>query len=91
MTFVVEVTLEREKSAPCDVFKKRECAAPKVQQCYCMMGDGDFILIVTAADMAEYEAISARLFLDDANVRRFRTSLVMGRLKVSLALPVRDS
>jgi Lrp/AsnC family transcriptional regulator, leucine-responsive regulatory protein len=54
-------------------------------------GDGDFVLITNAADMAEYEAISARLFLDDANIRRFRTNVVMGRLKMSPALSARDS
>jgi Lrp/AsnC family transcriptional regulator, leucine-responsive regulatory protein len=90
MTFVVEVTLERENAEVFEAFKRRAREAQEVQQCYYVTGDGDFVLIITAADMAEYEAISARLFMDDANIRRYRTSVVMSRIKVSLALPVPD-
>lgn len=90
MIFIVEVTLERENAAVFEAFKRRMREAPEVQQCYYVTGDGDFILILTAADMAEYEAITARLFMDDANVRRYRTSVVMSRIKASLAVPVSD-
>jgi Lrp/AsnC family transcriptional regulator, leucine-responsive regulatory protein len=88
MTFVVEVTLEREKVALFETFKRQMREAPEVQQCYYVTGEGDFILVITAADMAEYEAITTRLFLEDANVRRYRTNVVMNRVKVSLALPI---
>lgn len=90
MTFVVEVTLERETAATFEAFKRRMREAPEVQQCYYVTGDGDFVLLVTAANMEEYEAITARLFLNDANIRRYRTSVVMSRVKVTLALPVSE-
>lgn len=88
MTFIVEVALERESASFFESFKRRMRKAPEVQQCYYVTGEGDFVLIITAADMTEYEAITSRLFLGDANVKRYRTSVVMNRVKVSLALPV---
>ena len=53
-----------------------------------MTGDADFILILTLSSMAEYEALTRRLFFDDNNVRRFSTYVVMDRAKVGLAVPV---
>jgi Lrp/AsnC family transcriptional regulator, leucine-responsive regulatory protein len=88
MTFIVEVTLIRENATIFEAFKRRMRDAPEVQQCYYVTGDEDFVLIVTAADMTEYESIATRLFLGDANVARYRTSVVMNRVKVSLAVPV---
>jgi Lrp/AsnC family leucine-responsive transcriptional regulator len=88
MTFIVEVTLERESATLYESFKRQMLEAPEVQQCYYVTGDGDFILIITAADLAEYDAITQRLFMSASNIRRFRTSVVMSPVKVSLALLV---
>ncbi len=38
--------------------------------------------------MDDFEALTHRLFFDNANIRRFRTSVVMGRTKVSLNAPI---
>jgi len=88
MTFVVLVELERERLDQIDAFVRRTQAEPKVQQCYYVTGEADFCLICTAADMDDFEALTQRLFFSDSNVRRFRTSVVMGRKKVGLSLPV---
>jgi len=87
-TFIVEVTLEREGAAQFESFKRRMLAAVEVQQCYYITGEGDFILIITAANLEEYEKIIERLFFDDKNLKRFRTSVVLSRVKASLSLPI---
>jgi len=46
------------------------------------------VLVCVARDMAEFEELTRRLFFGDENVRRFRTSVVMGRTKVGLTLPI---
>lgn len=88
MTFVVMVELERERLDQIDAFARRAEAEPQVQQCYYVTGDADFCLICTASDMQDFEALTHRLFFDSANVRRFRTSVVMGRKKVGLRVSV---
>lgn len=88
MTFVVMVELDRESLQQLDLFRKRAKAEPQVQQCYYVTGEADFILICTARDMEDFEALTQRLFFENSNVRRFRTSVVMDRTKVGLGLPI---
>ncbi len=88
MTFVVSVELDRETLQQLDLFRKRVRSEPQVQQCYYVTGEADFILVCAAQDMADFEALTHRLFFENSNVRRFRTSVVMDRTKVGLSLPI---
>jgi len=86
--FVVEVTLERESAEVVEAFKRRMRAAPEVQQCYYVTGDADFVLIVTARDISDYERIIEQLFLEERNIRKFKTGVVLNRVKATLTVPV---
>ena len=88
LTVIVEVTLERERPEYLDAFKSRMRAAEEVMQCYYVTGDGDFVLILTMPDMTAYEAFTRRHFFEEANVARFRTLVVMDRVKVGLSVPL---
>jgi len=90
MTFIVMVELERERQDQIDAFTRRVQNEPMVQQCYYVTGDADFCLICTAADMAQFERLTKRLFFDSSNVRRFRTSVAMGRHKIGLSVPISE-
>ena len=61
---------------------------PAVQQCYAITGEADYLLVITASTMADYEALTGRLFGGDDNVRRFRTSVALGCLKGRPAVPL---
>jgi len=91
MSFVVLVELERERRNQIDEFVRGVTKEPQVQQCYYVTGDADFCLICTAKDMNDFEELTQRLFFEDANVRKFRTSVVMGRKKVSMELHIKES
>lgn len=84
MTVIVEVTLVRENRRYLDEFKQRMRNAPAVQQCYYATGEADFVLIVITTGIKEYEKFTQEYFFDESNVSRFRTSVVMDRVKVSL-------
>jgi Lrp/AsnC family leucine-responsive transcriptional regulator len=86
--FVVEVTLERESAEVVEAFKRRMRAAPEVQQCYYVTGDADFVLIVTARDISDYERLIEQLFLEERNIRKFKTGVVLNRVKATLTVPV---
>lgn len=88
MTFIVLVELDRESLQQLDVFRKRAKAEPQVQQCYYVTGEADFILVCAAQDMQDFEALTHRLFFENSNVRRFRTSVAMDRTKIGLTLPI---
>jgi Lrp/AsnC family transcriptional regulator, leucine-responsive regulatory protein len=88
ITILVEVQVEREQVGLLDTTKMSFAAAPEVQQCYYVTGDADFILVVTVPTMSVYEALTRRLFFANPNVKRFRTLVVMDRVKVGLAIPI---
>lgn len=84
ITILVEVWVESERIDLLDATKTRFAAAPEVQQCYYVTGEADFMLVVSVATMAHYEALTRRLFFDNPNIKRFRTLVVMDRVKVTL-------
>lgn len=88
VTVLVEVQIESERVDLLDAAKASFAAAPEVQQCYYVTGEADFILVLTVATMGEYEAVTRRLFFENHNVKRFRTFVAMGRVKVGLSVPI---
>jgi Lrp/AsnC family leucine-responsive transcriptional regulator len=88
LLLIVEVSLQNERLGDIDDFKARMVNAPEVMQCYYVTGDADFVLILSAESMADYEAFTRRHFFADENVLKFRTSAVMDRVKAGFALPV---
>ncbi|MEF0941384.1 Lrp/AsnC ligand binding domain-containing protein [Rhizobium sp. BR 362] len=71
-----------------DQAKKAFSEAPEVQQCYYVTGEVDFILLVVVRTMADYEAMTRRLFFANNNVKRFRSFVTMDRVKVGLNVPL---
>ncbi|WP_320823931.1 Lrp/AsnC family transcriptional regulator [Reinekea sp.] len=88
VTLIVQVTLERERADLLDTFKKDMKANPAVQQCYYVTGSADFMLVVTATDMENYEAFTRDVFFGNRNIRSFLTNVVMDSVKVELSVPV---
>ena len=86
LTILVEVGVGSERLEELDALKSAFSKAPEVQQCYYVTGDADFVLIVLVADMAEYEALTRRLFFGNPNVRKFRTLVTMDRVKFETAV-----
>jgi len=88
ITAVVSVELERDRLDQIDAFKRKARQDRQVTNFYCIAGDADFMMIVVAKDIADYEAFTHRFFFADKNVRKFRTSIVISTEKATLALPI---
>lgn len=88
ITIVVEVGIESERLDLLDATKQSFANAEEVQQCFYVTGEADFVLIITVSSMGEYEALTRRLFFQNPNVKRFRTLVVMDRVKTGLAVPL---
>ena len=86
MTIIVEVTMERENLGVLDSFKRRMRASPLVQQCYYTTGEGDFTLILVVRDIQEYQTFTEENFFGTPEVSKFKTSIVMDRVKVGLGV-----
>jgi Lrp/AsnC family transcriptional regulator, leucine-responsive regulatory protein len=90
LTFVVEVMLERERPELLAAFRKAMLGEDAVMQCYFVTGSADFILIVTVADMPEFNDFSQRALLAAPNVKAIRTSVVLDRVKFGMRVPFGD-
>ncbi|AUL47898.1 AsnC family transcriptional regulator [Bordetella trematum] len=88
LTLLVELHLHDEHPRHTETLRARILAEPAVQQCYPITGEADYLLVITASNMADYEALTERLFRGDDNIRRFRTSVALGCLKASLNVPL---
>jgi DNA-binding Lrp family transcriptional regulator len=88
ITLVVEVEVESERIDLIDGVRASLASAPEVQQCYYVTGEADFVLVITTETMNEYEALTRRLFFTNHNVKRFRTLVVMDRVKAGLGVPI---
>jgi DNA-binding Lrp family transcriptional regulator len=86
VTVLVEISLDSERADRLDQTREALSKAPEVQQCYYVTGEADFMLVVVVPTLQEYEALTQRLFFADPNVRRFRSFVVMNRVKAGSAL-----
>ncbi|UXN57600.1 Lrp/AsnC family transcriptional regulator [Phyllobacterium zundukense] len=88
ITMIVMVSLERERADIVDRFKTAIRNTREVMMGYYVTGEADFILVVTAKDMEDYEQFTRRFFYENADIKGFKTTVVMDRIKASFAIPV---
>lgn len=85
---LVMVSLERERADIIDRFKKNIRATPEVMNGYYVTGEADFLLVVTARNMEDYEAFTRRFFYDNPDIKNFKTMVIMDRVKAGFVLPL---
>ena len=88
VSMLVMVTLERERADIVDRFKQSIRATPEVMSGYYVTGESDFILMVTARDMEDYERFTRRFFYKNPDIKGFKTMVVMDRVKAGFAIPI---
>ena len=88
LTAIVEITLDRQDAEALARFEARVQDEAAVQQCYRVSPGPDFVLVVHAAHMAAYQALTQRLFTSDANVRNVKSFFSIKRSKFGAALPL---
>ena len=87
LIMMVSVELERERSDIIDRFKRSVRKVPEIMSAYYVTGDSDFILMVSARDMEEYENFTRKFFYDNQDIKGFKTTVVMDRIKTSFYIP----
>jgi DNA-binding Lrp family transcriptional regulator len=88
ITLFVEVEVISETAELIDATKREFASAAEIQQCYYVTGEADFVLVIMVPTMADYEALTRRLFFSNSNVKRFRTFVAMDSVKVGLSVPL---
>jgi Lrp/AsnC family leucine-responsive transcriptional regulator len=88
LMMLVAVTLERDRTDIIDRFKQAIRRQPEIVQAFYVTGESDFVLLVAARDMDDYDQFTRRFFQDHADIKSFKTAVVMDRVKYRLAVPV---
>jgi DNA-binding Lrp family transcriptional regulator len=91
LTLIVDIEVERERPELMAVLKRWIAGEPAIQEAWYVTGDGDFVLIVTARDVEDYDALMQKLVSENSNVRRFRTRVALSTLKRGCRVPVDES
>jgi len=86
----VFVELDRQREDVLANFERKMKAEPEVQQCYFISGEADYLLIVICADMGSYNEFARRVLANEHNIKRFRTSFNLARVKYETKLPLTD-
>ena len=88
LTMLIAVELARERSDIIDRFKRAVRERAEVMSAYYGTGETAFMLIVSAKDMQDYEAFTRDFFYNNPDIKGFKTTVVMDRIKASFTLPV---
>lgn len=91
VSMLVLVSLETDRTQVIDEMVKRLQAIDEVLDVWYVTGDHDFVLHVIARDMEYFENFARRTLHSDANVRSFKTLVVMRHCKRLSAIPVNPS
>jgi len=87
-SFVVSLQVERERPELLAQLRQWLTAQPHVQQAFYVTGEADFVVIVTAPGTEAYDALMSRMMIENPNVKRFTTNVVLGTVKRGLTIPV---
>jgi DNA-binding Lrp family transcriptional regulator len=88
LNLIVEIEVERERPELVASLKQWIAAEAMIQEAWYVTGAGDYVLIVVARDVDDFEALMQRLVAENANVRRYHTRVALGTIKRSLLVPV---
>lgn len=77
----VGVELDRQREDVLNAFERRIAQQRQVQQCYFISGESDYLLVVLCRDMDDYNDFVRNVLANEHNIKRFRTSFNLQRVK----------
>lgn len=88
VTMLVLIFFERDRADIIDRFKRGIRTMTEVMSGFYVTGQADFILLVTANNMEEYEHFTRRLINENPDIKRLETVVVLDRVKAGFILPM---
>lgn len=88
VTVLVLISFDRARTDIVDRFKRAICKMTEVMSGFYVAGQTDFVLLVTANNMEEYEDFTRRLVHENPDIKRFETMVALDRVKAGFTLPM---
>ncbi len=86
----VNITLEKQRDDLLANFERKMHEHAEVLQCYFVSGDTDYLLIMHVEDMQHYNVFSRRVFACEPNIKMFRSSFCLNRVKYSTKIELAE-
>ena len=86
----MNITLEKQREDLLANFERKMLEHPEVLQCYFVSGDTDYFLVMHVADMQHYNDFARRVFANEPNIKVFRSSFCMNRIKYSTKIALME-
>ncbi|ALN93279.1 Lrp/AsnC family transcriptional regulator [Lysobacter gummosus] len=86
--FIVSLQVERERPELLAQLRRWLSAQDQVQQVFYVTGEADFVLVMTAPDTENFDALMIRMVEDNPNIKRFTTNVALSLVKRGLTIPV---
>ena len=88
LTFIVGLEIDRKSPDLYAQLKRWVAAEDSVQQAYNVTGGHDFVLIICARSVADYDDLMDRMIAAHANIKKFHTNVVLNTFKRGMFVPV---
>jgi Lrp/AsnC family leucine-responsive transcriptional regulator len=79
----VTVYLEKQREDLLSHFERKMFEEKEVLQCYFVSGDIDYLVVVYVRDMAHYNEFARRVFANEPNIKVYKSSFCLDRVKYS--------
>jgi Lrp/AsnC family leucine-responsive transcriptional regulator len=87
----VNITLEKQREDLLTHFERKMLEHREVTQCYFLSGDTDYFLVIHVSCMAEYNEFARSVFANEPNIKMFRSSFCLNRVKYSTKVHLAES
>ena len=88
VSLLVELELERDRPELLPSLYRWIENTAEVQQAWGLTGRGDYTLVIVVPSVEAFDALADRMMVEQPNIRKFTTSVVLTQLKRSLVVPV---
>jgi Lrp/AsnC family leucine-responsive transcriptional regulator len=85
---MARVKLERPREEMMQQFERKMIALPPVIQCLTVAGDIDYIIILRARSIEDYQAFSRTVFAADPSIRSYTSEIVLDVPKWTTKVPL---
>ena len=88
ITVIVDIILEQGGEKQLDKVIDDFANESQVQQLFYVAGDSDFVVVIVAKNMSEFDSLTRRLFMANKNIKKFVSKVVIKKHKSSLSIPL---
>lgn len=88
VTIVVKLSIHSETEKKLIEIKNKLRSCAYITHCFYVAGDFDFIIILSVKNLEKYENLTKTLFIEDPNINKFNSHIVLDKVKNITQLPI---